>query len=136
MVEATDWQEIMLQSGLTRREIEEIAQVYARANATIFCWAMGITQHQHSVAMIQEFTNVLLLRGQIGKPGAGVCPVRGHSDVQGDRTMGIHERPPEALLDALAQTFSFQPPRHQGFNTVETIAAMEAGHLQVFIGLG
>jgi molybdopterin-dependent oxidoreductase alpha subunit len=136
MVEATDWQEIMLQSGLTRREIEEIAQVYARANATIFCWAMGITQHQHSVAMIQEFTNVLLLRGQIGKPGAGVCPVRGHSNVQGDRTMGIHERPPTALLDALAQTFSFQPPRHQGFNTVETIAAMEAGRLQVFIGLG
>ena len=136
MVEATDWQEIMLQSGLTRSEIEEIAQVYARANATIFCWAMGITQHQHSVAMIQEFTNVLLLRGQIGKPGAGVCPVRGHSNVQGDRTMGIHERPPAALLDALAQTFSFQPPRHQGFNTVETIAAMEAGRLQVFIGLG
>ena len=136
MVEATDWLEIAHQSGLTREAIEEIAQVYARANATIFCWAMGITQHQHSVAMIQEFTNVLLLRGQIGKPGAGVCPVRGHSNVQGDRTMGIHERPPEALLDALAQTFSFEPPRHQGFNTVETIAAMEAGRLQVFMGLG
>jgi molybdopterin-dependent oxidoreductase alpha subunit len=136
IVEATDWLEIEHQSGLTREAIEEIAQVYAHANATIFCWAMGITQHQHSVAMIQEFTNVLLLRGQIGKPGAGVCPVRGHSNVQGDRTMGIHERPPEALLDALAQTFSFEPPRHQGFNTVETIAAMEAGRLQVFMGLG
>jgi molybdopterin-dependent oxidoreductase alpha subunit len=136
IVEATEWQEITLQSGLTREEIEDLARVYTHANATIFCWAMGITQHQHSVAMIQEFTNVLLLRGQIGKPGAGVCPVRGHSNVQGDRTMGIHERPPAALLDALRQTFSFQPPRHQGFNTVETITAMEEGRLQVFVGLG
>ncbi len=136
IVEATDWQVITLQSGLLQEEIEEIARVYAHAKATIFCWAMGITQHQHSVAMIQEFTNVLLLRGQIGKPGAGVCPVRGHSNVQGDRTMGIHERPSAALLESLSQNFSFEPPRHPGTNTVETIAAMEEGHLKVFIALG
>jgi molybdopterin-dependent oxidoreductase alpha subunit len=135
-VEDTSWEQIVAQSGLERDAIEGIAHLYSAARSTIFCWAMGITQHQHSVAMIQEFTNVLLLRGQIGRPGAGVCPVRGHSNVQGDRTMGIHERPPEELLNSLAERFAFSPPRRSGFNTVETIHAMEDGRLQVFVGLG
>ena len=97
---------------------------------------MGITQHHHSVATIQEIANLLMLRGNLGKPGAGACPVRGHSNVQGDRTMGINERPPAALLDALERHFALPMPRQPGHNTVECIQAMLAGEVQVFIGLG
>ena len=86
--------------------------------ATVICWAMGITQHRNAVATIKEFVNVALLQGNIGKPGAGLCPVRGHSNVQGDRTMGIWEQPPEHFLDALRDEFGFEPPREHGFDTV------------------
>ncbi len=110
--------------------------MYRRANRVIVCWAMGITQHHHSVAIIQEIVNLQLLRGNLGRPGAGLCPVRGHSNVQGDRTMGINERPPAALLDALERRFGFEVPRHNGHNAVEAIAAMLAGKSKVFIGLG
>src|SRR5690606_406468 len=103
---------------------------------TIVCWAMGITQHHHSVATIQEISNLLMLRGNLGKPGAGACPVRGHSNVQGDRTMGINERPPVALLDALERQFDLPMPRRNGHNTVECIQAMLTGQVKVFIGLG
>ncbi|MDX6271434.1 MAG: hypothetical protein QOD28_2657, partial [Acidobacteriota bacterium] len=103
---------------------------------TIFCWAMGLTQHRNAVANIQEIVNLLLLRGQIGKQGAGVCPVRGHSNVQGDRTMGIWERPTPAFLDALAREFRFEPPRRHGFDTVESIKAMHAGRAKVFFAMG
>lgn len=135
-VEATGWEEIQAFSGLARDEIERAAHIFCRSEATIICWAMGITQHRHSVATIQEITNLQLLRGQIGRPGAGLCPVRGHSNVQGDRTMGIDDNPPEALLDALEARFDFSVPRAPGYNVVKAIEAMRAGKVKVFIGLG
>ncbi|MEG0248955.1 MAG: FdhF/YdeP family oxidoreductase, partial [Pseudomonas sp.] len=135
-VDNTAWAQIEAQSGLALGEIEQAARMYCKAGKVIMCWAMGITQHRHSVATIQEIANLMLLRGNIGVPGAGLCPVRGHSNVQGDRTMGINERPPVALLDALERRFSFKVPRHNGHNTVEAIGAMLAGQSKVFIGLG
>ena len=135
-VEASSWAQIVEQSGLGLADIEQAARMYARAEKVIMCWAMGITQHRHSVPTIQEIANLMLLRGNIGRPGAGLCPVRGHSNVQGDRTMGINERPPVALLDALEKRFGFKVPRHNGHNTVEAIGAMLAGQAKVFIGLG
>ncbi|HPZ96065.1 MAG TPA: molybdopterin dinucleotide binding domain-containing protein, partial [Mycobacterium sp.] len=102
----------------------------------IVCWAMGLTQHTHAVATIGEITNVLLMRGMIGKPGAGVCPVRGHSNVQGDRTMGIWEKPPAAFLDALDRRFAISTPRRHGYDTVEAIRAMRDGRAAVFVAMG
>jgi anaerobic selenocysteine-containing dehydrogenase len=110
--------------------------MYAKGKNVIMCWAMGITQHRHSVPTIQEIANLMLLRGNIGRPGAGLCPVRGHSNVQGDRTMGINERPPVAFLDALERRFQFKVPRDNGHNVVEAIHAMAEGRAKVFIGLG
>nr|WP_232239793.1 FdhF/YdeP family oxidoreductase [Pseudomonas alkylphenolica] len=135
-VDDTPWAHIEAQSGLNLAEIEQAARMYCKAKKVIMCWAMGITQHRHSVATIQEIANLMLLRGNLGTPGAGLCPVRGHSNVQGDRTMGINERPPVALLDALERRFQFQVPRHDGHNTVEAIGAMLAGKAKVFIALG
>ncbi|VXC07367.1 putative enzyme [Pseudomonas sp. 8Z] len=135
-VDATDWAHIEQQSGLSLNEIEQAARMYRRAERVIICWAMGITQHHHSVATIQEIANLQLLRGQIGRPGAGLCPVRGHSNVQGDRTMGINDRPPAALLDAIEKRFGFSVPRADGHNTIEAINAMLDGQAKVFIGLG
>ena len=103
---------------------------------TIVCWAMGLTQHKNGVANIQEVVNLLLLRGNFGRPGAGACPVRGHSNVQGDRTVGIVERPSEALLDRLQEVFKFDPPRNHGVDVVESIHAMNEGRGKVFIGMG
>ncbi|MGQ0794126.1 MAG: FdhF/YdeP family oxidoreductase [Deltaproteobacteria bacterium] len=134
--ERAGWDEILRESGVSREAIGKAAQIAAQSRATIVCWAMGITQHKHAVATIQEIVNFLLLRGQIGKPGAGVCPVRGHSNVQGDRTMGICERPTEAFLDALAREFGFTPPRRHGFDTVQAIEAMHSGRAKVFIAMG
>ncbi|MCU1723345.1 FdhF/YdeP family oxidoreductase [Pseudomonas sp. 5P_5.1_Bac1] len=135
-VDATSWEQIVSQSGLPLADIEQAARMYARAKKVIMCWAMGITQHRHSVATIQEIANLMLLRGNLGQPGAGLCPVRGHSNVQGDRTMGINERPPVTLLDSLERHFGFKVPRHNGHNTVEAIHAMLEGKARVFIGLG
>ena len=136
VVDATPWEQIVSQSGLPLADIEQAARMYARAKKVIMCWAMGITQHRHSVATIQEIANLMLLRGNLGQPGAGLCPVRGHSNVQGDRTMGINERPPVTLLDSLERRFGFKVPRHNGHNTVEAIHAMLEGKARVFIGLG
>ncbi|HVF50923.1 MAG TPA: FdhF/YdeP family oxidoreductase [Pyrinomonadaceae bacterium] len=130
------WDELIEQSGITRGEMHAAAEVLMRSERTICCWAMGLTQHPNAVANIQEIVNLLLLRGQIGRAGAGACPVRGHSNVQGDRTMGIWERPTEAFLDALAREFSFEPPREHGLDTVETIKAMHARRVKVFFALG
>ncbi|MGH9942982.1 MAG: FdhF/YdeP family oxidoreductase, partial [Pyrinomonadaceae bacterium] len=130
------WEEIVEQSGITREQIREAAEVLMRSNRTIVCWAMGLTQHKNAVANVQEIVNLLLLRGQLGKPGAGVCPVRGHSNVQGDRTMGIWESPPESFLDSLAREFNFEPPRRHGFDTVEAIKAMHDGRAKVFFAMG
>ncbi len=106
------------------------------SSATVFCWAMGITQHRNSVATIKEFVNLALLQGNIGKPGAGLCPVRGHSNVQGDRTMGIWERAPEHFLDALRDEFGFEPPRKHGLDTVAAVQALRDGKAKVFFAMG
>ena len=135
-VDATSWAEIEDQSGLSRAEIERAAGVYMRADRVICTWAMGVTQHLHSVATIREISNFMLMRGNIGKPGAGLCPVRGHSNVQGDRTVGINEKPPAAFLDALEKHFGFTAPRADGHNVLSAIGAMLDGSAQAFIGLG
>ncbi|MGB3390486.1 MAG: FdhF/YdeP family oxidoreductase [Pseudaminobacter sp.] len=135
-VEATSWEEIEDQSGLTRAQIEEAARVYIDAERVICTWAMGVTQHLHSVATIREIANFMFLRGNIGRPGAGLCPVRGHSNVQGDRTVGINEKPPVAFLDALEKEFGFDVPRKNGHNVLSAIGAMLDGSAQAFIGLG
>ncbi len=113
VIDDTPWEQIVEQSGLTLLEIEQAARMYAKGKSVIMCWAMGITQHRHSVPTIQEIANLMLLRGNIGRPGAGLCPVRGHSNVQGDRTMGINERPPVAFLDSLERRFQFKVPREK-----------------------
>jgi molybdopterin-dependent oxidoreductase alpha subunit len=130
------WVELIEQSGISREQIEAAAKIFSESERTIFCWAMGLTQHKNAVANIQEIVNLMLLRGQVGKPGAGFCPVRGHSNVQGDRTMGIWERPPDAFLDKLGSEFNFEPPRRHGFDTVNAIAAMHARKARVFFALG
>lgn len=135
-VDATSWEHIVEQSGLSRAEIELAARMYRKAERVIMCWAMGLTQHRHSVPTIQEVINLQLLRGNVGRSGAGLSPVRGHSNVQGDRTMGIDEQPPERLLDALEWRFQFTVPRVHGHNAVLAIKAMEEGRAKVFIGLG
>ncbi len=135
-VAAADWPTIERESGLTREQLREAAEVYHSANSVIACWAMGLTQHKHAVATIQMVANLLLLRGNVGKPGAGACPVRGHSNVQGDRTMGINERPPQAFLDGLKAAFGFDPPHHHGHDVVGAINAMADGSASVFIGMG
>ncbi len=135
-LDETSWGDILSMSGVERAEIEKAAEMYASADRVITCWAMGITQHKDSVATIQDLVNLHLLRGQIGKPGAGVCPVRGHSNVQGDRTMGIMERPSKKFLDALEREFGFTPPRKHGHSTVEAIEAMSDGDARVFFAMG
>jgi molybdopterin-dependent oxidoreductase alpha subunit len=135
-VRAVSWEEIVADGGVTRADIAAAADVFARSDRTITCWGMGLTQHRNAVANIQEIVNLHLLRGQIGKPGAGLCPVRGHSNVQGDRTVGIWERPRPEFLDALGRAFAFEPPRRHGYDTVETIRAMHAGRVKVLFALG
>ena len=130
------WDDITEQSGISRQQICEAAEIMMNSERTICCWAMGLTQHKNAVANIQEIVNLMLLRGQVGKPGAGLCPVRGHSNVQGDRTMGIWERPTEAFLNSLAQNFGFEPPRAPGYDTVESIKAMHEGQAKVFFAMG
>ena len=135
-VSLSTWDKIIDQCGLSREEIEQITSIYASSDKVIFTWAMGITQHRHSVATVRELINVLLLRGNIGKKGAGACPVRGHSNVQGNRTMGINEQPTIEFLDSLEAHYAFSAPREHGFNTVNSIHSMLAGKAKVFIALG
>lgn len=130
------WEEIARSSGLSREQLRAAAEIVLGAPRIIVCWAMGLTQHKHAVGTIQEIVNFLLLRGNIGRPGAGPCPVRGHSNVQGDRTMGIWERPSARFLDRLAAEFSFSPPRHHGVDVVDTIKALHEGRVQVLFALG
>ena len=135
-LDMTDWADIEGLSGLSREELEAAADVYIEAERVIFTWAMGITQQPGAVDTIQTLVNLLLMRGNIGRPGAGVCPVRGHSNVQGDRTMGVTENPKSDFLDALDTSFSITTPRVPGFNTVDAIKAMADGRAKVFIGMG
>jgi molybdopterin-dependent oxidoreductase alpha subunit len=131
-----DWAEVDRATGLPREQIEKIARMIAESERTVYCWAMGLTQHRHAVPTIQEITNLALLRGMIGKRGAGLCPVRGHSNVQGDRTMGVWEKMPESFLSALEKEFGIPVPRKHGFDTVDAIRAMRDGRGKVFIGMG
>ncbi|MCX6954862.1 MAG: FdhF/YdeP family oxidoreductase [Verrucomicrobia bacterium] len=133
---AADWDGIVAASGVSREQIREAAAVAMRSRATICCWAMGLTQQPNAVETIQTIVNFLLLRGDIGRPGAGVCPVRGHSNVQGDRTMGIFERMPGWWLDRLDAEFGMKAPRAHGFDTVDTIHAMHDGRVRVLVAMG
>ena len=133
---ALDWDVVLESTGLSRGEIEEAARMIATSRKTVYCWAMGIVQHQNGVANVKEICNVAFLQGNIGKPGAGLFPVRGHSNVQGDRTMGIWERPPAHFLDALRDEFGFEPPREHGLDAVAAVKAFRNGTAKVFFGLG
>ena len=135
-LETTSWDDILISNGLTREQIRSAAVIAIQSKRIICCWAMGLTQHRNAVATIQTIMNFLLLGGNIGRPGTGPCPVRGHSNVQGDRTMGIWERMSEKFMNRLGQEFNFTPPREHGKDTVETIKAMDRGEIRVFIGMG
>ena len=131
-----DWEIIIRESGVSREEIEQAAKALFATERIIVCWAMGLTQHKNAVANIQSCVNLLLMKGSIGKPGAGACPVRGHSNVQGDRTVGITPNPKPAFLDALEHNFGISAPRSPGLDTVDAIHAMHAGKVNTFIALG
>ena len=133
---AVDLDTVVTATGVDLAQLNRVAQMLIASERTVLCWAMGLTQQRHAVATIGEATNLLLLRGMIGKPGAGVCPVRGHSNVQGDRTMGIWEKMPESFLTALDKHFGISAPRKHGYDTVEAIRAMRDGRASVFIGMG
>ena len=134
--ETTDWDAVLAATGLPEGQIRELAALALDSKKIVVCWAMGLTQHKHAVPTIREVVNFLLLRGNIGRPGAGVCPVRGHSNVQGDRTMGIFERPSAAFLDALGKEFRFEPPREHGLDVVDTVRGMRDGKVRVFFAMG
>lgn len=133
---AASWDDIVESSGVSRDQIKEVAAAAMRAKSAICCWAMGLTQQPNGVETIQAVVNFLLLRGNIGRPGAGVCPVRGHSNVQGDRTMGIFEKMPDWWLDRLDAEFAFKSPRAHGLDTVDAIKAMHDGRVKVFFAMG
>ncbi|MFC1417293.1 FdhF/YdeP family oxidoreductase [Streptacidiphilus cavernicola] len=134
--ETTDWAAVLAATGLPEGQIRELAALALESKRIVVCWAMGLTQHKHAVPTIREVVNFLLLRGNIGRPGAGVCPVRGHSNVQGDRTMGIFERPGKPFLDALGKEFRFEPPREHGLDVVDTVRGMRDGKVRVFFAMG
>ena len=133
---ALDWDLVLEATGLPRAQIEEAARMIASSRKTVYCWAMGIVQHRNGVANVKEISNLAFLQGNIGKPGAGLFPVRGHSNVQGDRTMGIWERPPAHFLDALRDEFGFEPPREHGLDAVAAVKAFRDRRAKVFFGLG
>lgn len=131
-----DFNDLVEQCGVPRAQIKEAVEMLRRSQKIIVCWAMGLTQHENGVANIQEVVNLLLLKGSIGKPGAGTCPVRGHSNVQGDRTVGIWEAPPQAFLDRLEKHFGFKPPQEHGYAVVDAINAMHEEKAKVFFAMG
>ncbi|HEY6633798.1 MAG TPA: FdhF/YdeP family oxidoreductase [Rhizobiaceae bacterium] len=133
---ATRWEDVEHKSGLTRSAIEEAARIYMKAERAIVVYGMGITQHRRGACNVQQLANLCLLRGNIGKEGAGLCPVRGHSNVQGDRTVGITESPAREFLDRLGRRFGFTPPSAPGHNVVTALEAMVAGKVKVFFGMG
>lgn len=133
---AVDIDTVLEATGIERAQLDRVAAMLASSPRVVACWAMGLTQHRHAVSMISELANVLLMRGMIGKPGAGLCPVRGHSNVQGDRTMGIWEKMPETFLAALDARFGIVSPRRNGLDTVDAIRAMRDGRAAVFVGMG
>ncbi|WP_099897075.1 FdhF/YdeP family oxidoreductase [Streptomyces sp. TLI_171] len=136
LCEATPWEELERQSGLSRPQLLRAAQLYREADRSIFSWCLGVTQHEHGVDTVREIVNVLLLRGNLGREGAGPSPVRGHSNVQGNRTCGIDHRPAPEFLDRLASVCGIDPPRAHGLDTVGVIGAMARGEVKVFVGMG
>lgn len=136
LVEATEWSELERQSGLTESDIRSAAEVYLKSERTVVSWCLGLTQHEHSVDTTREIVNLLLLRGNVGREGTGPSPVRGHSNVQGNRTCGIDHRPKDDFLDRLGEHFGFEPPRHWGMDTVATLKAMYDAQVKVFFGMG
>lgn len=135
-LDATSWTDIEQASGLRRRDLELVAEAYARSNATIVTYGMGITQHEKGTSNVQQIAALLLMRGNFGKPGAGICPLRGHSNVQGNRTVGITEKIDNAMFDHVEQTFGFRPPNRTGHDAVEAMKAMAAGRAKALICLG
>ncbi|GAA2366140.1 oxidoreductase [Catellatospora methionotrophica] len=135
-VDATSWADIVRDSGITEVDIRALAGSYIASQRVIIAWCLGLTQHEHGVDTVREIANVLLLRGNIGRPGTGPSPVRGHSNVQGNRTCGVNHRPPKAFLDRLAQACGIDPPREHGLGTVDAIEAMRRGELKVFVAMG
>ena len=135
-VRAQTWPDIELESGIARADLEVVAGIYAKSPSVIGIYGMGLTQHKLGIDTVQMLSNLLLLRGNIGKLGAGICPVRGHSNVQGQRTVGIAEKPELVPLDRIAEQFRFEPPREKGYNTVEACEAIVAGDVDAFVGLG
>ncbi|MFL9987721.1 FdhF/YdeP family oxidoreductase [Paraburkholderia sediminicola] len=133
---AENWDTIVAESGVPFEDVLELADIYVKGRAVISTWGMGLTQHKNSVPTVQILSNLMMMRGNIGRRGAGLCPVRGHSNVQGDRTVGIEERPTQAFLDRLGEVYDFEPPREHGLDVVNTIQAMLDGKVKVFIGLG
>ncbi len=136
LVASTAWSAIVEGSGISELDIRELAASYLRSERLIIAWCLGLTQHEHSVDTVREVVNVLLLRGNVGREGAGPCPVRGHSNVQGNRTFGINHRPSKEFLDRLGEVCGFEPPREHGMGTVPTIEAMHRGEVKVFVALG
>ncbi len=136
IVEATSWEELIDQSGLGEPEIRRVAEIYLAAERTVISWCLGVSQHEHGVDTVREIVNLLMLRGNVGRPGAGPSPVRGHSNVQGNRTCGINHAPTEAWLQRLDEVCGITSPRGHGLDTVHTIAAMHAGKVKVFVGMG
>ncbi|MFF5040966.1 FdhF/YdeP family oxidoreductase [Streptomyces nigra] len=134
-VRTVEWDDVLAATGLTRDEIEQVRDEVLRSERVVVCWAMGLTQHKHAVPTIREIVNFLLLRGNVGRAGTGACPVRGHSNVQGDRTMGIWEQMPDSFLDSLKEEFGFDPPRAHGYDSVNAIRAMREGKVRFFLGL-
>jgi formate dehydrogenase major subunit len=130
------WDEIVTHSGIGEAQIRRVAEVYIRSKATIICYGMGLTQHQDGSRLLQQVCNLLFLRGNFGKPGAGIMPIRGHSNVQGDRTVGIDDQPPQEMLDRIRDVFGFEPPREHGHHTVLAVEAMMKGDAKVFVGMG
>jgi molybdopterin-dependent oxidoreductase alpha subunit len=136
LCEATSWAEVAEQSGLTKADIVKAAEIYSRSDRTLISWCLGLTQHEHGVDTVREIVNLLLLRGNLGREGAGPSPVRGHSNVQGNRTCGIDHRPTEQFLDRLARVCHIDPPREHGMDTVNIIKALNEDRVKVFVGMG
>jgi molybdopterin-dependent oxidoreductase alpha subunit len=135
-LKATEWGDIERASGLARADLEAVAAAYAKSNATIVTYGMGVTQNAKGTGSVQQLANLLLMRGNMGKPGAGICPLRGHSNVQGDRTVGISEKPDAAMLSGIERAFGFKPPQHHGHDAVASFEAIHAGRSKALICLG
>jgi molybdopterin-dependent oxidoreductase alpha subunit len=135
-IRSTAWPDILRVSGVSHEQIERLARIYMQAKSVIFVYGMGLTQHRCGTGVVQQAANLLLLRGNFGRPGAGICPVRGHSNVQGDRTVGIDEKPSTELLGQIEKVFGFRPPQHHGHSVVDALQAMIDGRAKVFVALG